>query len=104
MNRYNTDNRNSLVSLLRDYIDVFRGIQREQNNALISYLNAQREMNTSLNELLLRYLEIERTSRNSFPFSTFYSTSSTFTFSFNSNNTRAPSQSPINNNPLNNNP
>ena len=63
MNRY-TDNRNSLVSLLRDYIDVFRGIQREQNNALISYLNAQREMNTSSNELLLRYLEIERQSRN----------------------------------------
>ena len=100
MNRY-TDNRNSLVSLLRDYIDVFRGIQREQNNALISYLNAQREMNGSLNELLLRYLEIERTSRNFPPPSI---PPPPPLFSFNSNNTRAPSQSPINNNPYNNNP
>lgn len=101
MNRY-TDNRNSLVSLLHDYIDVFRGIQREQNNALITYLNAQREMNSSLNELLLRYLEIERTSRNlsSPPIAP----TPPPLFSFNSNNTRAPSQSPINNNPLNNNP
>ena len=104
MSRYNTDNRNSLLSLLHDYIDVYRRVQREQNNALITYLNAQREMSSSLNELILRYLEIERSTRN---------LNNTFSippppppplFSFNSNNNRAPSQSPINNNPLNNNP
>ena len=37
--------------------------QREQNNAIITYLNSQREMNSALNDLLLRYLEIERTNR-----------------------------------------
>ena len=55
------DNRYSLSSLLHDYIEIFRNIQREQNTAIITYINAQREMNTSLNDLLLRYLEIERT-------------------------------------------
>ena len=106
MNRY-TDNRNSLVSLLRDYIDIFRGIQREQNNALISYLNAQREMNGSLNELLLRYLEIERQSRNlaSVPINNPFGRSTDRIpppplFNFGDTN-RAPSQSPINNTPFN---
>ena len=107
MNRYNTDNRNSLVSLLHDYIDVFRGIQREQNNSLITYLNAQREMNSSLNELLLRYLEIERQSRNlaSVPINNPFGRSTGRippppVFNFGDTN-RAPSQSPINNTPFN---
>ena len=56
------NNRYSLSSLLHDYIDIFRGIQREQSNSMITYINAQREMNSSLSDLLLRYLEIERQS------------------------------------------
>ena len=58
------DNRYSISSLLHDYIDIFRGIQREQSNSIITYINAQREMNTAVSNLLLRYLEIERQSRN----------------------------------------
>ena len=57
-------NIDNLSSLLREYIELFRNVQREQNTALITYLNSQREMNTSLNELLIRYLEIERTYQN----------------------------------------
>ena len=57
-------NINNLSTLLHDYIEIFRNIQREQNNALITYLNSQREMNSSLNELLVRYLEIERIRQN----------------------------------------
>ena len=120
-------NINSLSSLLHDYIEIFRNIQREQNTALITYLNSQREMNTSLNDLLIRYLEIERTyqnnrnrTNNNLFSNTFNSTSTPPSFpsmppppplfSFgNTNNTpntssnsftnnRAPLQSPINNN------
>tara|TARA_B100000886_G_scaffold340240_1_gene308627 strand:- start:4502 stop:5746 length:1245 start_codon:yes stop_codon:yes gene_type:complete len=86
------NNRYSLSTLIHDYIDIFRGIQLEQGNAITTYLNSQREMNASLNALLLRYLEIERTTRN---FSQPPPPPSLF--SFNSNNNRAPSQSPINN-------
>ena len=104
------DNRYSLSSLLHDYIDVFRGIQREQSNAIISYINAQRDMNTSLSDLLLRYLEIERQSRNlasqpiNNPFGRpFGRTPSTIppppVFNFGETN-RAPSQSPISNTPF----
>lgn len=101
MSRYNADNRNSLLSLLQNYIDVQSSIQREQNNAIVNYINAQREMNYSLNNLLLRYLEIERITTN-FPPPPI--PPSPPLFSFNSTNTRAPSQSPINNNTINNRP
>ena len=101
MSRHNTDNRNSLLSLLQNYIDVQSSIQREQNNAIVNYINAQREMNYSLNNLLLRYLEIERITTN-FPPPPIHP--SPPLFSFNSTNTRAPSQSPINNNTINNRP
>ena len=57
-------NINNLSTLLHDYIEIFRNIQREQNTTLITYLNSQREMNSSLNELLVRYLEIERIRQN----------------------------------------
>ncbi len=90
------NNRYSLSSLIHDYIDIFRGIQLEQGNAITTYLNSQREMNASLNSLLLRYLEIERTSRNFPP-----PPAPSSLFSFNSNNNRAPSQSPISNNSTN---
>ena len=93
-------NQYSLSSLIHDYIDVFRGIQLEQGNAITTYLNSQREMNSSINSLLLRYLEIERTSRNFNP----PPRPPSSIFSFNTHNNRAPSQSPINNmsnNPLN---
>ena len=53
------NNANNLESLLRDYINVLRNIQREQNNTVNNYLNSQREMNSSLSRLLLRYLEIQ---------------------------------------------
>ena len=101
MSRYNAENRNSLLSLLQNYIDVQSSIQREQNNAIVNYINAQREMNYSLNNLLLRYLEIERITTN-FPPPPI--PPSPPLFSFNSNNNRAPSQSPINNNTINNRP
>jgi hypothetical protein len=52
------NNTPNLESILLDYMNVFRSIQREQNNAVITYLNSQREMNSSLSRLLLRYLEI----------------------------------------------
>lgn len=52
------NNTPNLESILIDYMNVFRNIQREQNNAVITYLNSQREMNSSLSRLLLRYLEI----------------------------------------------
>ena len=105
----NTDN---LIRLLHDYIDIFRGIQREQTNAMISYLNSQREMNSALNDLLIRYLEVERTARNigrntiRNPIShrTTISPPPPPLFSFGSNNNRAPSQSPINNTTINNTP
>ena len=107
MNRYNTDNRNSLVSLLHDYIDVFRGIQREQSNSIITYINAQREMNTALSDLLLRYLEIERQSRNlaTLPINNPFGRPTGRippppVFNFGDTN-RAPTQSPINNTPFN---
>ena len=119
-------NTHNLSSLLHDYIEIFRNIQREQNTALITYLNSQREMNTSLSDLLIRYLEIERTyqhrqrnpTRNLFS-NTFNSTSTPnrfppippapplFSFGNNNNTTnttsssfttnRRPLQSPINN-------
>jgi len=57
-------NIHNLSSLLRDYIEIFRNVQREQHTALITYLNSQREMNAALNDLLIRYLEIERTYQN----------------------------------------
>tara|TARA_B100000963_G_scaffold316197_1_gene295846 strand:+ start:3548 stop:4732 length:1185 start_codon:yes stop_codon:yes gene_type:complete len=101
----NTDN---LINLLHDYIDIFRGIQREQTNAIISYLNSQREMNSALNDLIIRYLEVERTARN-LNRNTIRNPFSARTtippppplFSFGPNNTRGPSQSPINNTPFN---
>ena len=52
------NNTPNLESILLDYMNVFRSIQREQNNAVITYLNSQREMNSSLSRLLIRYLEI----------------------------------------------
>tara|TARA_B100000925_G_scaffold236182_1_gene184881 strand:- start:561 stop:1751 length:1191 start_codon:yes stop_codon:yes gene_type:complete len=100
------NNRYSLSSLLHEYIDIFRGIHREQSNALITYVNAQREMNNSLSDLLLRYLEIERQSRNlaNQPINNPFGRSvgripppPVFNFSDPTNNTRAPSQSPISN-------
>lgn len=104
------DNRYSLSSLLHDYIEVFRGIQREQSHAVISYINAQREMNTSLGDLLLRYLEIERQSRNlasqpmNDPLGRPFGRSTPRippppVFNFGETN-RAPSQSPISNTPF----
>lgn len=101
------DNRYSLSSLLHDYIDIFRGIQREQSNSIITYINAQRDMNSALNDLLLRYLEIERQSRNlaSQPINNPFGTARgrippppVFNFG---NTNRAPSQSPISNTPFN---
>jgi len=111
------DNRYSISSLLHDYIDIFRGIQREQSNSIITYINAQREMNTAFSNLLLRYLEIERQSRNlanppiNNPFGrttgrippppvfNFGNSDSDSTFRNNTTSrlNRAPSQSPINN-------
>jgi len=112
------DNRYSLSSLLHQYIDIFRGLQLEQGNAITTYLNSQREMNRSLVDLLYRYLEIERNSVNLSqpppPHNLFSSTRippppeiptptvrppRTSLFSFNNN--RAPSQSPISNTPFN---
>ena len=58
------NNTNNLESLLHDYIDVFRGIQRQQSSAMLEYINAQREMNTSLSNLLQRYLDIHGRYRN----------------------------------------
>jgi len=52
------NNTPNLESILLDYMNVFRSIQREQNNTVINYLNSQREMNSSLCGLILRYLEI----------------------------------------------
>ena len=101
------DNRYSLSSLLHDYIDIFRGIQREQSNSIITYINAQREMNNALSDLLLRYLEIERQSRNlsSLPVNNPFGRPTGRippppVFNFGDTN-RAPSQSPINNTPFN---
>ena len=101
------DNRYSLSSLLHDYIDIFRGIQREQSNSIITYINAQRDMNSALNDLLLRYLEIERQSRNlvSQPINNPFGRTRgrippppVFNFG---DTSRAPSQSPISNTPFN---
>ena len=100
------DNRYSLSSLLHDYIDIFRGIQREQSNSIITYINAQREMSNALNDLLLRYLEIERQSRNlaSQPITNSFGRGRRIppppVFNFGNTN-RAPSQSPISNTPFN---
>ena len=52
------NNTYNLESLLHDYIDIFRGIQRDQSSTMLAYLNSQREINSSLSSLLLRYLEI----------------------------------------------
>ena len=110
------DNRYSLSSLLHQYIDIFRGLQLEQGNAITTYLNSQREMNRSLVDLLYRYLEIERNTLNiSQPPNNLFSSTRippppqiptptvrpprTSLFSFNNN--RAPSQSPISNTPFN---
>jgi len=100
------DNRYSLSSLLHDYIDIFRGIQREQSNSIVTYINAQRDMNSALNDLLLRYLEIERQSRNlaSQPITNSFGRGRRIppppVFNFGDTN-RAPSQSPISNTPFN---
>ena len=100
------DNRYSLSSLLHDYIDIFRGIQREQSNSIITYINAQRDMNTALSDLLLRYLEIERQSRNlanlplNNPFGRSTGRIPPPVFNFGDTN-RVPSQSPISNTPFN---
>lgn len=102
------DNRYSISSLLHDYIDIFRGIQREQSNSIITYINAQRDMNTALSDLLLRYLEIERQSRNlanlpinnpfGRPTGRIHPPPPVFNFA---DTNRAPSQSPISNTPFN---
>ena len=103
------NNRYSLSSLLHDYIDIFRGIQREQSNSMITYINAQREMNSSLSDLLLRYLELERQSRNlaslplNDPFGRPTGRIPPPLFNFGDTN-RAPSQSPISNTPIGNTP
>jgi len=101
------DNRYSISSLLHDYIDIFRGIQREQSNSIITYINAQRDMNTALSDLLLRYLEIERQSRNlaNLPINNPFGRPTGRippppVFNFSDTN-RAPSQSPISNTPFN---
>ncbi len=100
------DNRYSISSLLHDYIDIFRGIQREQSNSIITYINAQRDMNSALSDLLLRYLEIERQSRNlanlplNNPFGRPTGRIPPPVFNFGDTN-RAPSQSPISNTPFN---
>ena len=121
------DNTYSVSSLLHEYIDIFRGIQREQSNTITNYLNSQREMNRALIDILFRYLEIERQSRNisnqpfSNPFSnhrtripppppptssripppvTRFPETTPSLFSFNPTN-RSSYQSPINNTPLN---
>ena len=46
------DNAPNLESLLRDYINIFRNIQRDQNNTMITYLNSQRDMNSSSVKIL----------------------------------------------------
>lgn len=101
------DNRYSISSLLHDYIDIFRGIQREQSNSIITYINAQRDMNSTLSDLLLRYLEIERQSRNlaNLPLNNPFGRPTGRippppVFNFSDTN-RAPSQSPISNTPFN---
>ena len=105
------NNRHNLESLLHDYIDIFRGIQRQQSSAMLEYINAQREMNTSLSNLLLRYLEIHGRYRNIRDTPTSIPSISPPLFSFPNTNTaptfpnsttlpsfnRAPTQSPINN-------
>ena len=104
------NNRYSLSSLLHDYIDIFRGIQREQSNSMITYINAQREMNSALSDLLSRYLEIERQSRNlaNLPLNNPFGRPTGRippppVFNFGDTN-RAPSQSPISNTPISNTP
>ena len=101
------DNRYSISSLLHDYIDIFRGIQQEQSNSMITYINAQREMNSAISDLLLRYLEIERQSRNlaNLPLNDPFGRSTGRippppVFNFGDTN-RAPAQSPISNTPFN---
>ena len=118
------DNTHNLSTLLHEYIDIFRGLQTEQGHAINTYLNSQREMNRALIDLLFRYLEIERQTRNisNQSFSNSFSNNRTrippppsrippsvtrfpettpSLFSFNPTNNRSLAQSPIDNTPLN---